>query len=97
MTELPSHLAEALEGRLDNENAWVQQAPRTQMGFRYRNGEFAPVWTTSQPQSIEAALEYFDRVASFGLSPRYLEYRASGQDDWTMVRKQYVNGEVIDV
>lgn len=70
---------------------------RTQKGFRYRNGEFAPVWTTSQPQSVEAALEYFDRVASWGLNPRYLEVREAGQSEWTMVAKQYVNGEVIDV
>jgi hypothetical protein len=70
---------------------------RTQRGFRYRNGDLAPVWTTSQPQSIEAALEYFDRVAHWGLDPRYLEVRESGQDEWVIVKKQYVNGKVIDV
>jgi len=70
---------------------------RTQRGFRYRNCDFAPVWTTSQPQTLEAALEYFARVEAWGLRPQYLEVREAGSSEWTMVKKQYVNGKVIDV
>jgi hypothetical protein len=70
---------------------------RTQKGFRYRNADFAVVWVTSQPQTLEAALEYFKQVERWGLHPRYLEVREAGQDGWAMVKKQYVNGEVIDV
>lgn len=70
---------------------------RTQMGFRYRNGDFAVVWTTSVPQSLEAALEYFARIAGWGLEPRYLEMRVAGQGEWLMVTKQYVDGKVVGV
>jgi hypothetical protein len=70
---------------------------RTQRGFRYRNRDFAPVWTTSQPQTVEAALEYFARVEAWGLHPQYLEVREAGSSEWVMVKKQYVNGKVIDV
>lgn len=70
---------------------------RTQKGFRYRNANFAIVFVTSQPQTLEAALEYFERVAGWGLNPQYLEIREEGQDNWVMVKKQFVNGKVIDV
>lgn len=70
---------------------------RTQKGFRYRNADLSIVWTTSAPQTLEEALEYFERVAGWGLNPMYLEVREAGQDNWTMVKKQFVNGEVVDV
>jgi hypothetical protein len=70
---------------------------RTQLGFRYRNADLKVVWTTSQPQTLEEALAYFERVAGWGLHPVYLEMRGAGQSEWTMIKKQFVNGEIIDV
>lgn len=70
---------------------------RTQCGYRYRNSKFGIVWVTSVPQTDEAAFEYFAMVKGWGKDVQYIEKRDAGQDEWRMLPKQFVNGEVIDV